>query len=288
MNKLIVIFLIILVLVIVVKFLEKKSFNTRHQLAYQETYKFIDKTMSYQVLGKGQPIILVHGSMYTPPWNDFPEKLGQDFQVYIPDLPGFGGSDAIDGKIHNTDLFNQALCEFIKQKNLGDAPVISLSLWTVVSVKAAANNCSKGKLIFVGAPSKVSGIKAQILQLIPLSIRRILVGTYWGKDKLLIPTLYENIGNKKKPDNSQFIKDLETTDVRSIADINYLKEINQEFPTIVKQIKNKIIYIYGDQDSQKNQVSYLTKDFIEVKNSRHNVFVDQPEKLIKIIKSVLN
>lgn len=244
--------------------------------------------MSYQVLGKGKPIILVHGSMYTPPWNNFPEKLAQDFQVYTPDLPGFGGSDAIDGKIHNTDLFSQALCEFIKQKNLTDAPIISLSLGTVVSAKSAAKDCSTGKLIFVGAPSKVTGFKAQVLQLIPLSLRRILVGTYWGKDKLLIPTLYENIGNKLKPDNSKFIQDLETTDVRSIADINYLKEINQEFPQIVKQLKNKIIYIYGDHDAQKNQVSYLTKDYTEIKDSRHNVFVDQPEELIEIIKEVLN
>lgn len=286
MEKLLAVLILIAIILITVNFFEKKSFSSRHKLPYQETYKFMGKTMSYKALGKGQSVILLHGSMYTPPWNDFDEKLAKDFQVYVLDLPGFGASDAITGKIHNTDLFSQALCEFIKLKNLNEAPIISLSLGTVVSAKAAVNDCSSGNLIFIGAPSKIIGLKAQILQLIPLSLRRILISTYWAKDKLLIPTLYENIGNKLKPDNSQFIQDLETTDVRSIVDINYLKEINQEFPQVVKQLKNKIIYIYGENDAQKNQVNYLTKDFIEIKNSRHNVFVDQPEKLIEVIKSL--
>lgn len=286
MEKLLAGLILIAIILITVNFFEKKSFSSRHKLPYQETYKFMGKTMSYKVLGKGQSVILLHDSMHTPPWNDFDEKLAKDFQVYVLDLPGFGASDAINGKIHNTDLFSKALCEFIKLKNLNGAPIISLSLGTVVSAKAAIKGCTTGVLIFVGAPSKVTGAKARILQMIPLSLKRMLIATYWAKDKLLIPTLYENIGNKLKPDNSKFIQDLETTDVRSIVDINYLKEINQEFPQVVKQLKNKIVYIYGENDAQKNQVNYLTKDFIEIKNSRHNIFVDQPEKLIETIKSL--
>ncbi len=285
MIKLIVLLLAIIWLII---FLEKKSFSSRKQLPYQQTYQFMGKTMSYQVLGEGQPVILLHGSMTSVPWNGFETKLAREFKVYIPDLPGFGASDAIEGELHNTDLFAQALREFIKQQNLKDAPIISLSLGTVVSAKAAVSDHTQGKFIFVGAPSQVTGLNAKLLQSIPVSIRRILVGTYWGKDKLLIPTLDNNIGNKTKKDNSKFIADLETSDVRAIADINYLKEINQEFPRVIKQLKNKIIYVYGDRDFQKNHVAYLTDKIIEIKNSGHDVFEDQPEELIKVIKKTIN
>lgn len=288
MEKFLIVLILIVLVLITVKFFEIKSFTARHQLPYQQTYQFMDKTMSYRVLGTGQSVILLHGSMTSVPWNGFEEKLAQNFQVYIPDMPGFGASNAINGQLHNTDLFGKALCEFIKQKNLTDAPIISLSLGTVVSAKAAANGCTAATLIFVGAPSQVTGLKAKILQALPLSLKRIIVGTHWGKDKLLIPALDTNIGNKIKKNNSKFIQELETSDVRSITDVNYFLEINQEFPKIVKQLKNTIVYIYGANDSQKTQVSNLTNDYIEIKNSGHNVFEGQPEELIKTIKQILN
>lgn len=268
--------------------LEKRGFAKRNQLPYQQTYQFMGKTLSYKVLGEGQPVILLHGSMTSIPWNGFDEKLAREFKVFVPDLPGFGASDAIPNQRHNTDLFSLSLCEFIKQQNLQAVPIISLSLGTVVSAKAAVNGCAKGVLIFVGAPSKVGGGFSQILQSIPLTIKHVLVATYWGKDKLLIPALDSNIGNKTKKDNSKFISELETSDVRAIADVNYFKEINKEFPQIIKQLKNKVIFIYGSNDAQKDHVAYLTDKIIEIKDSGHNVFEGQPDKLIEQIKEILH
>lgn len=281
--------LIVLVLLFIglIFFLEKRSFAKRNQLPYQQTYQFMGRTLSYKVLGEGQPVILLHGSMTAVPWSGFETKLAQDFKVYVPDLPGFGASDAIPGQKHNTDLFFRALCEFIKQQDLGEAPIISLSLGTVVSAKATAAGCTTGTLIFVGAPGQVTGFNARILQYIPLPIRHIVIGSYWGKDKILVPALDANVGNKPKKDNSIFIRNLETTDVRSIADINYFREINQEFPQVIKQLKNKLIYIYGANDTQKNQVEHLTDNFIEIQDSGHNVFEDQPVELLKVIKANL-
>lgn len=288
MDKLIVLLIIIAATFGLLRYLEKQSFKNRRRLPYQQTYQFMDKTMSYQVLGEGQPVILLHGSMTSVPWNGFEAKLAKEYKVFVPDLPGFGTSDAIPGQRHNTDLFSLSLCEFIQQQDLLEAPIISLSLGTVVSAKAAAAGCTKGTLIFVGAPSQVSGIKSKLLQALPLIIKRIIVGTYWGKDKLLIPALDSNIGNKTKKDNSKFISELETSDVRVITDVNYFKEINKEFPQIIKQLKNKVIFIYGSNDAQKNHVAYLTDKIIEIKNSGHNVFEGQPEKLIEQIKEILH
>lgn len=264
------------------KTLERRSFHSRHQLPYQSMFPFLKKTMSYQVLGRGQPIILLHGSMVSASWGGFEKKLAEHYQVFMPDLPGFGASDAVDGRIHNSDLFSQYLCTFIRQLGLTQAPIISLSFGTIVSAKTAASGCTDGQLFFIGAPTKITGIKPRLLQAIPLSWRRILISFRLAKDKLLIPSLYQNIGNKIKSDNSQFIQDLETTDVRSLVDINYFREINHEFPAALKKVTNKIIYFYGANDPQK---LLAQEEFIEIKNSRHNIFVDQPDDLLAAIQT---
>jgi pimeloyl-ACP methyl ester carboxylesterase len=47
--------------------------------------------MRYQVLGKGDPVILVHGlSGSMRWWSHNIQALAQDHQVYLIDLPGFG------------------------------------------------------------------------------------------------------------------------------------------------------------------------------------------------------
>ncbi|OOG70679.1 alpha/beta fold hydrolase [Algoriphagus sp. A40] len=43
--------------------------------------------------GKGQPLVLIHGFCETSRmWEDFAEKLSEEFRVICPDLPGIGGS----------------------------------------------------------------------------------------------------------------------------------------------------------------------------------------------------
>src|ERR1043165_252005 len=47
----------------------------------------------YRKLGKGHPIILIHGFCETHEiWNGFADKLAEKFEVFAIDLPGFGGS----------------------------------------------------------------------------------------------------------------------------------------------------------------------------------------------------
>ena len=88
-------------------------------------------------------------------------------------------------------------------------------------------------------------------------------------------------------DNGDFIKDLETTDVRSIVDINYFKEINEEFPKALESIDNEVVYIYGERDSQKNNVSHLTSNYIQIDGAKHNVFSSKPKKLMEKLLELL-
>ena len=53
-----------------------------------------DKKISYTDIGKGEPVILVHGYLETAEvWTSFADKLAKKFRVIIPDLPGHGSSE---------------------------------------------------------------------------------------------------------------------------------------------------------------------------------------------------
>ena len=50
-------------------------------------------TFFYRKLGKGYPVILIHGFCETHEiWNGFAETLSEKFEVFTIDLPGFGAS----------------------------------------------------------------------------------------------------------------------------------------------------------------------------------------------------
>lgn len=284
--KLTLLLIVLAVLIGGVMFLDG-CFQKRKKLPYQKTYDFREATLSYQVLGKGKPVILVHGSMCVDPWEGFEKRLAESYQVYLPHLPGFGASDAIEGKLHNSDLFSEAFCAFIKETKLQDAPVIAFSLGTIVAAKAAAQECFEGKLILVGVPGKVSGWRARLAQVIPLFLRRILVTTRWGKEKLLLPALRENIGETDKGRNEEFLADLLTADPRSIVDLDYKEEVEVGLPRCLPQIKNETVFIYGELDRQKDTDPNLVKDYLTIPGAEHNIFRSQPGKSLEVAKSVL-
>lgn len=68
----------------------------------QVSFKY--KKVFYRVEGKGKPVMLLHGfAEDSSLWNYQIEKLKQNFQVIIPDLPGSGASEMIDGKLSISD-----------------------------------------------------------------------------------------------------------------------------------------------------------------------------------------
>lgn len=247
--------------------------------------------IEFRVLGSGKPVILLHGSMIANPWQGFEKKLAKYYKVYLPIMPGFGNSNIVKGKIHNTNLFSNSLCQFIKRKNLSNIPIISLSFGGIISLKSAIRQCNKAKLILIGLPFKVSGWKSELAQITPLFLRRFLIKSNWIRTKLLIPSLKENTQGKKYVLDKNFIKSflnaLQTTNPKSLIDTNYKREVVNELPFLIKQVKNKTYYIYGENDIQKENAKLLNIPYITIPNATHNTFTSNPEQTLKEIKKII-
>lgn len=243
--------------------------------------------LSCRVLGKGKPVVLLHGSLVSGSWGGFDELLSKYFKVYVPELPGFGKSTIIKDKIHNTDLFAGELAKFVENKKLQNSPIIALSLGCVVAAKCARNLRLKNKLIFVGAPLKIDGWVASHIQKVPSFLRRLLVSTTFGKEKLLIPALRANIGKANRKNDLALLKKLVKTHPNSLVDINYKNEVEIDFINALKEIKNSIIYIYGQNDKQKDFANINNIKYFEIKDSGHNVFEGNPDSLLTLIKEII-
>jgi pimeloyl-ACP methyl ester carboxylesterase len=256
----------------------------RKKLQKNKTYDFLGSKQNYFVRGTGMPIILLHGSMISNPWNGFEIELAKNYMVYLPELPGFGSSDGVSGKIHNTKFFSEALCAFIQYKHLEKVPIIAFSLGAVVAIRSANLGCLGGKMLLVGTPGKVESEMLKKSTIIPRFIRRFLASTKLGREKILIPVLWDIIGVKGDVKTSTLPELLKTTDVRSLVDLDVYREIELDLPNLLKELKNKITFIYGEKDGVRKTTTEFIKNPIIISNADHNVFTSQPKATLDIIR----
>ena len=60
--------------------------------------QYKNKNIYYRVFGKGLPVLLIHGFGENGNiWNDLIKDLQNNFFMIVPDLPGSGKSEILDG-----------------------------------------------------------------------------------------------------------------------------------------------------------------------------------------------
>jgi pimeloyl-ACP methyl ester carboxylesterase len=255
----------------------------RVQLPYQNTIDFRGKKINYEETGSGKPVILLHGSLSANPWGEWDKILAQKYTVFTPHMPGYGASDSFGNELHNEELFANALCEFVRQKNLKEAPIISYSYGTVVALRMAAKNCTTGKLILVGVPAKLTGWKFEFTTKIPLFIKRYLASTQFGKETFIAPVVNENIGRKGV--SKGLIENINQNDPKVSADVDVRQEVEIGVPKDLANTKNEKIYLYGENDGLRKSTKELIPNPIIIQGTGHNIFVGQPVKSFEVISS---
>jgi pimeloyl-ACP methyl ester carboxylesterase len=109
--------------------------------------------LHYHVAGDGPPLIMLHGSgpgVYG--WANFAGNLpvfAQHFRCYVPDLPGYGRSDAVQG--HPIDGAVAAIRAFMDGNGIAQAGLLGNSLGGIVGSKLAAESPERvSKLCMIG------------------------------------------------------------------------------------------------------------------------------------------
>lgn len=125
-------------------------------------YLYDQLNINYDIIGKGDPIILLHGwgcNYHT--FDNLTNILKHKYTLFLIDLPGFGLSDE-PRYIYNLDNYVHFLKTFIESLQIESPIILGHSFGGRIALKYASNNKDIKKLILVdsaGIKEKLSIIK---------------------------------------------------------------------------------------------------------------------------------
>ncbi len=110
--------------------------------------------------GAGRPMLVLHGGGGSPRFLPAMQKLAEQFEMFIPQAPGFGGTPTPDWLATIADLANFYL-EFLAMFDLRQVHLVGLSLGGWTAAELAVRDASRlASLTLMDAPGiKVPGIE---------------------------------------------------------------------------------------------------------------------------------
>ena len=97
--------------------------------------RFRSKTITYDISGEGQSIVLLHGFIESRKiWENFSGRLSTEFKVLSIDLPGHGESDTI-AEVHGMDLMAEVVKEVMDAEGIDEALLVGHSMGGYVALE---------------------------------------------------------------------------------------------------------------------------------------------------------
>jgi pimeloyl-ACP methyl ester carboxylesterase len=94
-------------------------------------------SLAYDDRGRGEPVVLIHGHPFSRRmWAPQLEGLSEDFRLLAPDLPGYGASPPVPGKITMRELAD-AVLGLMEAVEIGRGTIVGLSMGGLVGMELA-------------------------------------------------------------------------------------------------------------------------------------------------------
>ena len=284
------------------KFNEKKLQKEIEEFEKGSKKLFIstdDTTVCWRIWGKGQPIIFLHGGYGS--WRHWIKQvtyLSKDYQILVPDMPGFGESSDLKSD-HTPENISLNLYQTFRKLNITDLDNINLvgfSFGGLISGHLSYQFLKKGielkNLILVG-PGGTGARRGPMREMVrrtpKMSFEEILKAHFENLKILMI-------NNPKNIDLLSLYIQLENTNnhrlkSRPISATNTLIKILEK--------QNIIPYlIFGEKDATvgpylEERISIFRaacKDIrihVEI-SAGHWIMYEKPDNFNKLIKEIIN
>tara|TARA_B100000131_G_scaffold194171_1_gene186711 strand:- start:4265 stop:5017 length:753 start_codon:yes stop_codon:yes gene_type:complete len=241
-------------------------------------------------IGSGYPLVLVHGFMGSSEmWNFQKEHLKKNFRIISPALPGFGESY----KAKSLDSIND-MAKFVltcvDEKKIKKFHLMGHSMGGMIVQEIAKISGDKINKLICFATGSIGEMPGRF-ESIEKSIARIKNEGIKESIKKIPPKWFIK-GNK---DKNYYLCEKAAANISEETSVNALLAMKKwRGINNLKNIKNKTLIIWGDQDKSYNfdQVDILIKnipnsDLKVMKGCCHNAHLENPQKFNELVESFL-
>lgn len=236
----------------------------------------------YRRLGAGEPILILHGwGDDSRSWESFARELSKQYDVVIPDLPGFGGTQAPKQAWGLTD-YAEFVRDFLQKLDVRPRLVLGHSNGGAIAVRAVGQGYLQPEKIVLAASAGVRGTKNR---------KTLYVMTKVGK------VVSAPLPKKVK---SQLRRKLY---VKAGSDLLVAEHMQDTFKRIVRDdvredaayISVPTLLIYGDQDTEtpialgrQLEAAIDGSIFVELHGKGHLLQLDAPQELLQNVKDFVH
>ena len=241
-------------------------------------------------IGSGYPLVLVHGFMGSSEmWNFQKEHLKKNFRIISPALPGFGESY----KAKSLDSIND-MAKFVltcvDEKKIKKFHLMGHSMGGMIVQEIAKISGDKINKLICFATGSIGEMPGRF-ETIEKSIARIKNEGIKESIKKIPPKWFIK-GNK---DKNYYLCEKAAANISEETSVNALLAMKKwRGIDNLKNIENKTLIIWGDQDKSYNfdQVDILNKnipnsDLKVMKGCCHNAHLENPHKFNELVESFL-
>ena len=252
-------------------------------------------------------IVMIHGFRGTHHGLELIAKNLQQYQVIIPDIPGFGETKPLDDK-HSLDNYVKWLHEFITELQLDKPPVLlGHSFGSIITSNFAAKYPDTiSKLILenpIGAPA-LSGPRSILTKFALMyywlgSMLPEPIGTRLLSSKLVVKIMSKTMTKTRVKKTQKFI---DSEHLQHFSTFANKRVVNEAFITSIENnvrsaaplIKIPTLLIVGDKDDitpiEKQRElfdMFSNASFVVIKNVGHLTHYETPEQVASAIISFL-
>jgi pimeloyl-ACP methyl ester carboxylesterase len=273
----------------------------------KKTFLYDGAKINYYEMGKGDPIIMLHGfggSSWC--WHIISKYLAGKNKLFLFDLKGFGSSDKpLDDKYSVSDQAD-IISDFIQKNGLRNLILIGHSLGGAIALLTCLNNLMEEKndsvkgLILIGSPAykqrlpeftkllKIPVLNELLLVFLPshFSTKMVLKKLFFDAKKIT-PEIIENYsGFLDSPGSYHAL--ISTAEQIIPRNINWLT-------SKYKDIKIPVLLVWGQNDKtiplsigQRLEKDLPNAKLVIIPECGHMVPEEKPEELSKLISDFLD
>ena len=260
-----------------------------------KSISFRNGHIAYQIIGKGKPLMLVHGfGVQSDIWDVQVNFLKDDCQLIIPALPGTGASSILQGSSNSLTDYADGLEAILRAENIQKCTMLGHSMGVYITLAFAEKytNLLNGLGLIHSSAYADSAEKKQVRE---KGIAFIEENDSYLFLKTLIPQLFAPSYQQTEKDRIALLIEKGAQFDKVVLQQFYRAMINRpDRTTVLKGNPLPILFVMGDKDTAVplsdvlEQVSLPKQATVyELKGVGHMSMWEAPELLNTFIKDFI-